>query len=91
MQIFIKQVAHEFERQHNVFITNGMKGLTSRDTYNKLLALKSNRAIKWQDVIEASKAAAKAKNQLSGKDGDEVPDIDNTSDASEEADRQNIT
>ena len=90
-QIFIKQVAREFERQHNEFTTDGMKGLTGRDTNNKLLALKSNRAIKWQDVIKASKAAAKARNQGSGKDGDEVPDIDNTPDAREEADRQNIT
>ena len=29
-QIFNKQVAREFERQHNKFTTNGMKGLTSR-------------------------------------------------------------
>ena len=88
-QIFIKQVVREFGRQFNEFTTNGMEGLTSSDPSNKLLALKSNRAIKWQEVIKASKAAAAAKKAKSGKD--EVPDIDNISDARDEADRQNIT
>jgi hypothetical protein len=88
-QIFHKQVVREFGRQYNEFTTNGMEGLTSSDPNNKLLALKSNRAIKWQDVIKTSKAAATAKKLKSGKD--EVPDIDNTADAREEADRQNTT
>ena len=66
-----------------------MEGLTSSDPNNKLLALKSNRAIRWQEVIKASKAAATARKTKTGKE--EVPNIDNTSDAREEADRQNTT
>ena len=83
-QIFKKQVAREFEHQHNEFTTNDMKGLTSSDLNNKLLVLKSNCAIKWQVVIKVSKAAATAKNSRTG--NDEVPDIGNTPDAHEEVD-----
>ena len=60
-QIFNKQVARQLERQHNKLTTNGMKGLTGKDSTNKLLALRSNRTIKWQDIIKVSKAEAIAK------------------------------
>ena len=46
-QIFIKCVDCELERQHNEFTTNGMRGLTSTDSTNKLLALQANRPITW--------------------------------------------
>jgi len=68
-----------------------LKGLTISNINNKFLALKLNHTIKWQDVIKASKAAATAKKTRTGIDGDNIPDIDNTPDAREEADRQNIT
>ena len=88
-QILNKQIVRVFGRQYNEFTTNGMEGLTSSDPNNKLLALKSNRAIRWQEVIKASLAAAKARKAKTGKE--EVPDIESTSDAREEADRQNTT
>ena len=46
-QIFNKQVARELRHQHNEFTTDDMKGLTSKDSTNKLLVLRSNCTIKW--------------------------------------------
>ena len=46
-QIFIRCIDCELERQHNKFMTDGMHGLTSTDSTNKLLALQANRPITW--------------------------------------------
>ena len=53
-QILIKRTSRELEREHNEFTTDGMKGLTSNNSTNKLLALCSNVTIAWQDIISAS-------------------------------------
>ena len=52
-QISNKQVDCELKRQYNKFTTNGTQGLTSKDSTNKLLVLRSNCTIKWQEVIKA--------------------------------------
>ena len=67
-----------------------MKGLTSDNSINKLLALCSNVTITWKDVSSASKKAVDTKKKRTGKDDNDKPNIDTMLDAREEADRQNI-
>ena len=76
----------QLEHQHNESTTNGMRGLTSTDSTNKLLVLRANHPITWQDVITQSKAAAVARFAQSSKQGDDAPDIIETANVREEAD-----
>ena len=39
-QIFLKRINHELKRQHNEFMSDGMKGLVSPDQYNCLVGLR---------------------------------------------------
>ena len=74
-QIFIQQVGRELERQHNEFTNDGMKGLTSDNSTNKLIMLRSNVAIAWQAVISASEKKAAAKKTQTGKGNDTIPEV----------------
>ena len=60
-QFFIEQVDCELKRRHNEFTNDGMKGLTSEDSTNKLMLLHSNATITWQAVISASQKKVKAR------------------------------
>ena len=90
-KISIKQVDHELKHQHNEFTTDGMKGLTSKDSTNKLFILCATVLITWQAVTAASEKKAIAKEARMGKSADGTPEIDSTSNTYEEADRQNIS
>ena len=82
----ITQIERILERQLFEDSDDGMKGLAI-DVGNTLNDYKSTVHIKKRDVLAASRAAAK---RASTDDSTVEPEIDNNSNAQDEADRQNV-